>query len=210
MDFDLSGASDDAQTQSIMSIVTLLREKGRLTVPASQTLAHVAARWENIKITIQSGQNAFVAGGTNRATEVVLSFSTDTLGTCMFAIISQDQLVSAPREAPSDPGCSNSVLRATAGAVTLAVFEFSRTVYPEVAASITDFTMPLSQSSKPDALVLAHKIWNKVASQVPRAGMCDHTDKDSMGTTNLGTMFKIGNMLKAQGALSKYGLNVIP
>jgi hypothetical protein len=210
MDFDLSGARDDAQMQSIMSIVSLLRAKGGLTVPASRLLAHVAARWGSIKITIQSGQQAFVAGGTNRATEIVLSFSTDTLGTCMFAIIYQDRLVSAPLEAPRDPGCSNSILRAIAGAVTLAGFEFSRTVYPELAGSCTDFSMPLCQASKPDALALAQNIWNKVASQVPQASMCDHTDKDSMGTTNLGTMFKVCNMLMAQGALSKYRLNVIP
>jgi hypothetical protein len=210
MDFELSGARDETQMQSIMSIVSLLREKGGLTEPASRLLALVAARWGSIKIIIQSGQQPFVAGGTNRATEIVLSLRRDMLGTCTFAIISQDRLVSAPLEAPRDPGCSNSILRAIAGAVTLAGFEFSRTVYPELAGTCSEFTMPLSQASKPDALALAQNIWTKVASQVPRAGMCDHTDKDSMGTTNLGTMFKVCNMLKAQGALTKYRLNVIP
>ena len=210
MDVAQSGPSDDAQMQAIMSIVSLLRERGTLTVPASQLLAHVAARWASIKITIQSGQHAFVAGGTNSAVEVVLSASTDTIGTCIFAINSQDRFVRAPLEAQSDPGCSNSLLRAIAGAVTLTGFEFSRTVYAEHAGTCIDFSMPLPQSSKPDALALAQIIWNKVATQVPRARMCDHTDKDSMGTTNLGSMFKVCNMLMAQGALSKYRLNVIP
>ena len=67
MDFDQ--AANDGKLQSVVSLV---REKGRLTAPAAQTLAHVVAQWARIKITIQSGTSVFVTGSANTAAEVVL------------------------------------------------------------------------------------------------------------------------------------------
>ena len=66
------------------------------------------------------------------------------------------------------------------------------------------------QVRHPDALSLVHSIWNKVAQQVPEVALADHTDTDSMGSTNHGSMFKLCNVLLAQGVLRKYRLNVIP
>jgi len=212
MDFKQSGAGSDGTLQSIVSLV---REKGRLTAPAAQTLAHVVAQWARIRITIQSGVSVFVAGGTNTAAEVVLrvrprlSFAAVD-SDFIFDIMFQFGLQIAPLEAPSDPGCSILLLRAIAAAAALAGFEFPRTVYPAQAASCVDLTMPLLQSVKPDALSLAHSIWSKVAQQVPEMALADHTDKDSMGSTNLGSMFKVCNVLLAQGVLRKYRFNVIP
>ena len=207
MDFNQAG--NDGKLQSIVSLV---REKGRLTAPAAQTLAHVVAQWARIKITIQSGKSVFVAGSANTATEVFLCVrpAVELESDFIFDIIFQSGLQIAPLEAPSDPGCSIHLLRAIAEAASLVGFGFPRTVYPAQAASCVDLTMPLLQSVKPDALSLAHSIWNKVAQQVPEVVLADHTDLDSMGSTNLGSMFKLCNVLLAQGVLRKYRLNVIP
>lgn len=206
---DFNQAATDGKLQSI---ICLVREKGRLTAPAAQTLAHVAAQWAKIKITIQSGTSVFVTGSANTAAEVVLRVRHpgELESDFIFDIVFQYGLQIAPLEAPSDPGCSILLLRAIAGAASLVGFGFPRTVYPGQAASCVDLTMPLLQSVKPDALSLAHSIWNKVAQQVPEVALADHTDTDSMGSTNLGSMFKLCNVLLAQGVLRKYRLNVIP
>lgn len=161
-----------------------------------------------MQITFRSSEDLvmFAAEAENPAAGVVLRRSAEN----EFSIVTQTGLVSAPLEVKSDPESSNFVLRAIAGAASLTGYEFPNTVYPELLLSCTDFRMPLPQVAKPDALAIAQMIWNKVKQKVPQAETADHTEKDSMGTTNLGSMFKVCSLLLAQGALCKYRLNVIP
>ena len=184
------------------SVATLFREKGELTQEAVQVLVHVAAQWAGIKISLEwAPQNQvteprFVGGVQNEDVNVCLrvrgaEFDVDTpLG-----------LLRAPPTTPQDPVCSNSLLRAIAGGASLAKFEFPGTVYPEKSG---DIALPLPLAARPEALTLAQKIWARVVTVVPGVTLCDHTEEDAMGTTNLGTVFKVCSLLVAQGNLCKY------
>lgn len=195
----------------IESVATLLRERGSLTKVAAKLLADEVGQWALVKIDLRfedyAHTEAIVVGATDAAVEVVLC-KLDYLGYGEFDIKSSFGLVSAPIESPTDPNCSICLLRAIAGAVSIQGFKFPDTVYPEVGCS--DLSMPLPLAAKPEALSIAQSIWAKVAQQVPAVTLGDHTEKDSMGTTNLGSMFKVCSVLLAQGALCKYRVHVIP
>ncbi len=188
------------------SIASLLRDKGTMTKEASHLLASAAATWAGVKITLEcAGGQAIVAGAEDAAVRVVLC-ARSVAEFEHFDIMSQNGLVAVPPLAPLDPVCSTSLLRAISGAVSLVDFDFACTVFQEQGRG---FTMPLVMGAKPYALSIAQSIWSSVAKQVPQVGLADHTDKDSMGTMNLGTMFKVVSLLLAQGAICKYILYMI-
>jgi hypothetical protein len=185
----------------VHSIVTLLRQQGDMTKETAQMLIGVAASWAGFKITLECGEDAFVVGeGDNH---VVLCARANFKE---FDIRSPTGLVQPPPLSPQDPVFSSSLLRAISGGASLLSFEFSCTVFPE---EHRELAMPLPAAAKPDALTLAHSIWSAVVSKLPELKLADHTEKDSMGNTNLGSMFKVTSLLMAQGALCKYILCVI-
>ena len=186
----------------LASVATFFREKGVLTEEAAGMIAHVLARWAGIKISLQwavSGTR-FIGNRLNEGCHVFL---------CRHGVDEFDirdpsntpSLFSAPPLTSGDPVCSNSLLRAIAGGASLDKFDFPRSVYPETSF---DFNLPLPAACKPDGLVRALIIWKQVERQVPSVKMGDHTDEDSMGTTNLGTVFKVCSLLLCQGVLCKY------
>jgi hypothetical protein len=185
----------------VHSIVTLLRQQGAMTKETAQMLIGVAASWAGFKITLDCGEDAFVVGeGDNH---VVLCARANFKE---FDIRSPTGLVQPPPLSPQDPVFSSSLLRAISGGASLSSFEFSCTVFPE---EDRELAMPLPAAAKPDALTLAHSIWSAVVSKLPELKLADHMEKDSMGNTNLGSMFKVTSLLMAQGALCKYILCVI-
>ena len=186
----------------VNSVVTLLRYQGGMTKEAAQLLMSVSATWAGFTITLECGEDVpFVAGEGN--VHVVLCGSADFME---FVIRSPTGLVRPPPLTPQDPVFSSSLLRAISGGASLSGFEFSCTVFPE---ADRELAMPLPAAAKPEALTIAHGIWSFVVSKVPAVVLADHTDKDSMGNTNLGSMFKVTSLLMAQGALCKYILCVI-
>ncbi len=84
-------------------------------------------------------------------------------GVAEFDIESPAGRACAPQLASRDPACSNSLLKC----------EFPPTVFPERNA---DISLTLPQSAKPEALILAHKIWTRVTSIVPETALGDHTE----------------------------------
>jgi hypothetical protein len=192
--FPESEGSTSIEKARFASVATVFREKGKLTTEAAQVVVDVASRWAAIKITLQKAQNwpRFGAHDFN-----ILHVP----GVTEFDIESSAGLVSAPSLASRDPACSNSLLRAIAGGAALLNWEFPPTVFPELNA---DISLPLPQSAKPEALILAHSIWARVSTNVPETALGDHTEQDSMGTTNLGTVFKLCSLMLAQGTLCKY------
>ena len=186
----------------LASVATFFREKGVLTEEAAGMIADVLARWAGIKISLQwavSG-TAFIANQLTEGPHVFL---------CRHGVDEFDirdppnspSLFSAPPLTSGDPVCSNSLLRAIAGGASLNKFDFPRSVNREASF---DFSLPLPAACKPDGLVRAQKIWDHVETKVPSVALGDYTDLDSMGTTNLGTVFKVCSVLLSQGVLCKY------
>jgi hypothetical protein len=187
----------------IQSVATLLRHQGGMTKEAAQVLMNVAATWAGLKIILECGDDEpLVAGGGN----VHIELSCRGVAFKDFDIRTTTGLVRPPPLGPQDPVCSSSLLRAISGGATLSLFEFSRTVFPE---KDRELAMPLPAAGKPDALTIAQGIWSTVLKKEPSVKLADHTDKDAMGSTNLGSMFKVASLLMAQGALCKYILCVI-
>ena len=185
------------------SVATLVRHQGGMTKEAAQLLVNVAATWAGLVITLGFfGDQPLEATGIhgNRPVHVVLrgrkvgKFNE-------FDIESPTGFVLPPSPGPLDPVCSNSLLRAISGGASLSDFEFPCTVFPEEDRS---FAMPLPAAAKSDAFTIAQSIWSTVVSKLPRVKLADHTEKDAMGNTNLGTMFKVTSVLLAQGVLCKY------
>ena len=191
--FPESEGSTSVDKARSASVATVFREKGELTTEAARMLLAVASQWAGINITLQSFPTLSVS-----AREFNILHIPGVIG---FDIQSSAGLVSAPSLASRDPACSNSLLRAIAGGAALLNLELQPTVFPERSA---DIALPLPQSAKPEALILAQSIWARVSANVPVTALGDHTDLDSMGTTNLGTVFKLCSLLLAQGALCKY------
>jgi hypothetical protein len=188
----------------IQSVATHLRDRGSLTTESAHLLADVAAWWAGVKVTLAcDGQEPFEAGNLDARVVLVLNHGKSLES---FDIKSEIGLVHAPQRSARDPVSSNCLLRAIAWAASLAKFGFPCTVYPEEACELA---LPLPLAAKPIALTIAQCIWNRVTAKVPGVKLGDHTEKDSMGSTNLGTMFKVCSLLLAQGALCKYRLSVI-
>jgi hypothetical protein len=192
---------------SLASASTLFREKGVLTEEAAGTMAKVLAQWANIKISLQwavSG-TVFIANQLCEGTHVFLCRQ----GVDKFAIkdvsapSNTHSIFCAPQLTSGDPVCSNSLIRAIAGGASLNQIDFPRSVYPE---HPMEFSLPLSAACKPDGLARAQKIWAHVEQKLPSLRLGDFTDQDSMGTTNLGTVFKVCSLLLCQGVLRKYVL----
>ena len=186
---------------SAQSIATLLREHGEMTKEAAQTLVTVSATWAMLTITLEWGTDKpFVAG--KGSTHVALRLD-GVSRLKVFDIRSWNGLVRPPLPGPDDPVGSSSLLRAISGGAALSGFHFSRTLFPEVDR---ETELPLPAAAKPDALTLAQQIWSYVVKKLAIVKLGDHTERDSMGSTNLGTMFKVTSLLLAQGALCKYVL----
>ena len=193
--FPESEGSTSVEKARLASVATVFREKGELTTEASQMLVDVASHWAGINIKLQNFPTLSVDA---REFNILYDYGP---GSDEFHIQSSAGLISAPSLASRDPACSNSLLRAIAGGAALLNLELQPTVFPERSA---DIALPLPQSAKPEALILAQSIWARVSANVPVTALGDHTDLDSMGTTNLGTVFKLCSLLLAQGALCKY------
>ena len=191
--FPESEGSTSVEKARFASVATVFREKGKLTTEASQMLVDVASHWAGINIKLQIFPTLSVDA---REFNILHDRGSDE-----FHIQSSARIISAPSLASRDPACSNSLLRAIAGGAALLNLELQPTVFPERSA---DIALPLPQSAKPEALILAQSIWARVSANVPVTALGDHTDLDSMGTTNLGTVFKLCSLLLAQGALCKY------
>ena len=191
--FPESEAKTSEEKARFASVTTVFREKGKLTTEASQMLVDVASHWAGINIKLQFSPTLSVDA---REFNILHDRGSDE-----FHIQSSARIISAPSLASRDPACSNSLLRAIAGGAALLNLEFPPTVFPERSA---DVALPLPQCVKPEALILAQSIWARVSANVPVTALGDHTDLDSMGTTNLGTVFKLCSLLLAQGALCKY------
>jgi hypothetical protein len=191
--FPESEVKTSVEKARFASVATVFREKGKLTPEAAHMLVGVVSQWAGINITLQSLPTSSVG-----ALEINILYIP---GIVEFDIQSSAGLVRAPSLASQDPASSNSLLRSIAGGAALLNLEFPPTVFPERSA---DIALPLPQSAKPEALILAQSIWTRVTTNVPGTALGDHTEQDSMGTTNLGTVFKLCSVLLAQGALCKY------
>ena len=188
----------------VQSIATHVRDQGDMTKASAQLLADVAARWAGVKITLEPGRGQSPEAGAADAHVVLCVRGGAKFNE--FDIKSPTGLVRAPPLASQDPVCSTSLLRAIAGGVSLSGLELPRTVYTEQGH---EFALPLPVAAKPNALAIAQSIWSNVETVLPHVRLADHTDKDAMGTMNLGSMFKVIGLLMAQGALCKYIIYVI-
>lgn len=192
----------DVNTQSA---VTHVRSRGEMTREVAEYLLRVVASWAACKITLKCGNKQEVEAGTG-AVNVVCVCNDENF--TEFYIKTPEGLVSPVTQRPSDPKWSDcALLRAITGAASLLQFEFPRTVFPEGYNERLD--LPLPAAAKPDALTIAQSIWRDAVQKVPQVKLADHTELDSMGSLNLGSMFKVTSVLAAQGALCKYILCVI-
>ena len=196
MDFPNRGVQGIADME-IQSVVTLLRDKGILTRESVGLLVGVIAEWAKFNITLVCDGERLALGSGDGGFTVVLHVHH---GYADFEIGTQDGIICAPNMKITDPFCSFNLLRAVAGGASLGAFQFPRSVYPERACTLS-LTLPLA--AKPPALMEARSIWETTKTKVPSTTLATHTDLDSMGSTNIGTMFKACSLMKAQGNLCR-------
>ena len=186
----------------VQSIATLVREQGAMTQEAAEVLLQVAAKWAGLTISLQWAKDQPFVTGDGLVVQAALCLRSVS----KFDIRIQTTLVSSPQENPLDPVCSSALLRAISGAASLLRIAFPSTVLPEQDKEVA---LVLPAAAKPLALTIAQNIWSAVKSALPQVKLGDHTDKDAMGSTNLGSMFKVTSLLVAQGILCKYILCAI-
>ena len=186
----------------VQSIATLVREQGAMTQEAAEVLVQVAATWAGLTISLQWAKDQPFVTGDGLVVQAALCLRSVS----KFDIRIQTTLVSSPQENPLDPVCSSALLRAISGAASLLRIAFPSTVLPEQDKEVA---LVLPAAAKPLALTIAQNIWSAVKSALPQVKLGDHTDKDAMGSTNLGSMFKVTSLLVAQGILCKYILCAI-